>query len=73
VPRTAAAALSTLLLSLAAGCDSGDERAPAGGKPADPCYHRACDRLGNVDPAVLVEMARAAAGALRRLSARERG
>ena len=44
-----------------------------GGKPADPCYHRACDRLGNVDPAVLVEMARAAAEALRRLSAREGG
>jgi Iap family predicted aminopeptidase len=42
-----------------------------GGEPADPCYHRACDRLRNVDPAVLVEMARAAAEALRRLSARE--
>jgi hypothetical protein len=107
VPRAAAAALSVLLLSLAAGCDSGDEPAagsargePAearehapfleagipvnglytgagetgpGGKPADPCYHRACDRLGNVDPAALVEMARAAAEALRRLSAREGG
>jgi Iap family predicted aminopeptidase len=46
------------------------ERGP-GGKPADPCYHRACDRLRNVDPAVLVEMARAAAEALRRLSGRE--
>lgn len=45
----------------------------AGRKPADPCYHRACDRLRNVDPAVLVEMARAAAAALRRLSAREGG
>jgi aminopeptidase S len=44
-----------------------------GGKPADPCYHRACDGVGNVDPAVLVEMARAAAAALRRLSAREGG
>jgi aminopeptidase S len=44
-----------------------------GGKPADPCYHRACDRLGNVDPVVLVEMARAAAEALQRLSGREVG
>jgi Zn-dependent M28 family amino/carboxypeptidase len=48
------------------------ERGPKG-EARDPCYHRACDRLQNVDPAVLVEMARAAAQALRRLSAREGG
>jgi Iap family predicted aminopeptidase len=42
-----------------------------GGEPADPCYHRSCDRLRNVDLAVLREMAAAAEEALRRLSARE--
>jgi Zn-dependent M28 family amino/carboxypeptidase len=36
----------------------------------DPCYHRACDDLSNVDMPVLVEMARAAAEAVERLSAR---
>jgi Iap family predicted aminopeptidase len=48
------------------------ERGPEG-EQRDPCYHRACDRLQNVDAVVLVEMARAAAKALRRLSAREGG
>jgi Iap family predicted aminopeptidase len=46
------------------------ERGP-GGEPRDPCYHRGCDRLRNVDQAVLAEMAAAAVKALRRLSARE--
>jgi Iap family predicted aminopeptidase len=40
------------------------------GRPNDPCYHRACDDLDNVDMPVLVEMARAAAEAVERLSAR---
>jgi Iap family predicted aminopeptidase len=40
------------------------------GRPNDPCYHRACDDLDNVDMPVLVEMARAAGEAMERLSAR---
>jgi Zn-dependent M28 family amino/carboxypeptidase len=42
-----------------------------GGEPSDPCYHRSCDRLRNVNRAVLAEMAAAVETALRRLSARE--
>ncbi|MGH2824430.1 MAG: M28 family peptidase, partial [Thermoleophilaceae bacterium] len=40
------------------------------GRPHDPCYHRACDDLSNVDMAVLVEMTRAAGEAVERLSTR---
>jgi Zn-dependent M28 family amino/carboxypeptidase len=40
-----------------------------GGEPSDPCYHRSCDRLRNVNRAVLAQMAAAAEEALRRLSA----
>jgi Iap family predicted aminopeptidase len=40
------------------------------GKPHDPCYHRACDDIDNVDMPILVRMARAAAEAVERLSAR---
>jgi Iap family predicted aminopeptidase len=40
-----------------------------GGEPRDPCYHRGCDRVRNVDPVTLLQMARTAARALRRLSA----
>ena len=40
-----------------------------GGEPRDACYHRSCDRLRNVNRAVLAEMAAAAEEALRRLSA----
>ena len=43
------------------------ERGP-GGRPHDPCYHRRCDTIDNVDRRVLIEMARAAAEALRDLS-----
>ena len=53
------------------GLYTGADEAGPGGEPSDPCYHRACDRVRNVDLAVLVEMARTAAEALRRLSARE--
>jgi Zn-dependent M28 family amino/carboxypeptidase len=45
------------------------ERGP-GGRPRDPCYHRRCDTLDNVDRRVLLEMARAAVEALRELSRR---
>ena len=38
------------------------------GKPRDPCYHLPCDTLANVDRAVLLRMARAAAGALAELA-----
>jgi Zn-dependent M28 family amino/carboxypeptidase len=40
------------------------------GRPYDPCYHRACDDISNVNMPVLVEMSRAAAEAVERLSAR---
>ena len=40
------------------------------GSPHDPCYHRACDDLSNVNMRVLVQMARATAEAVERLSAR---
>jgi Peptidase family M28/PA domain len=43
------------------------ERAP-GGRPRDPCYHRRCDTIDNVNRGVLLEMARAAAKALGELS-----
>jgi Iap family predicted aminopeptidase len=39
------------------------------GEARDPCYHRSCDRLRNVNRAVLAEIAAAAEEALRRLSA----
>lgn len=42
-----------------------------GGEPSDPCYHRSCDRLPNVNQAELAQMAAAVETALRRLSARE--
>jgi Iap family predicted aminopeptidase len=45
------------------------ERGPRG-RPRDPCYHRRCDRIDNVDRRVLLEMARAAAEALGDLSRR---
>jgi Zn-dependent M28 family amino/carboxypeptidase len=38
------------------------------GRPRDPCYHRACDTLANVDRRVLLAMARAATRALADLS-----
>jgi Peptidase family M28/PA domain len=47
------------------------ERAP-GGKPRDPCYHRRCDTIDNVNRGVLLEMARAAAKALGDLSRQAR-
>jgi aminopeptidase Y len=46
----------------------GPERGPRG-RPRDACYHLACDTLRNVNRPVLLRMARAAARALRRLSA----
>ena len=38
------------------------------GRPADPCYHRACDRLANVDRAMLERVADAVEAALRSLA-----
>jgi aminopeptidase Y len=37
------------------------------GRPRDPCYHRRCDTVDNVDRTVLLRMARAAARALAEL------
>ena len=51
------------------GLYTGASERGSGGEPADPCYHRSCDRLRNVNRAVVAEMAAAAEEALRRLSA----
>jgi Zn-dependent M28 family amino/carboxypeptidase len=40
------------------------------GEPHDPCYHRGCDDIDNVDMAILVKMARVAGEAMERLSTR---
>jgi Peptidase family M28/PA domain len=40
------------------------------GRPHDPCYHRACDDIDNIDMPILVEMSRVAGEAVERLSAR---
>lgn len=39
------------------------------GRPHDPCYHRACDDIDNIDMPILVEMSRVAGKAVERLSA----
>jgi Zn-dependent M28 family amino/carboxypeptidase len=39
----------------------------AAGQPFDPCYHKTCDTLDNIDPAVLRQMADALVHALRRV------
>ena len=51
------------------GLYTGASERGAGGEPADPCYHRSCDRFRNVNRKVLAEMAAVAERALRRLSA----
>jgi hypothetical protein len=51
------------------GLYTGGPEGGAGGRPRDPCYHLACDTARNVDVRVLLRMARAAAEAMRRLSA----
>jgi hypothetical protein len=51
------------------GLYTGSTERGAGGRPRDPCYHLACDTLDNVNRPVLLRMARAAAEAMRRLSA----
>jgi Iap family predicted aminopeptidase len=43
------------------------DRGP-GGRPRDPCYHLACDRLGNVDVRLLTRLARATERTLAALS-----
>ena len=50
------------------GLYTGSAESGPGGKPRDPCYHLACDTARNVDRAVLLEMARAAAQAVQSLS-----
>jgi aminopeptidase S len=64
------------------GLDTGDEDVKSrrqaqrhggrAGAPPDPCYHRACDTLKNVDHDVLTDMAQAAGAAIVALSARPR-
>jgi hypothetical protein len=51
------------------GLYTGSTERGAGGRRRDPCYHLACDTLDNVNRPVLLRMARAAAEAMRRLSA----
>jgi len=43
------------------------DRGP-GGRPRDPCYHLACDRLRNVNVRVLTRLARAVERTLESLS-----
>ena len=52
------------------GLYTGSAESAPGGKPRDPCYHRRCDTIDNVNRGVLLEMARAAAEALGDLSRR---
>ena len=52
------------------GLYTGSSESGPRGRPRDACYHLACDTAGNVDRAVLIRMARAAAEALEDLSAR---
>jgi hypothetical protein len=40
------------------------------GRPHDPCYHRACDDIDNIDMPILVEMTGVAGDAVERLWAR---
>ena len=57
------------LFTGADGRKSPSQRATFGGdagEPYDPCYHRSCDRLANVDLAVATRLARAAAAAVAR-------
>jgi Zn-dependent M28 family amino/carboxypeptidase len=50
------------------GLYTGATESGPGGKPRDPCYHLPCDTVANVDQAVLLQMARAAARALDELA-----
>jgi len=38
------------------------------GQPADPCYHRACDTLGNIDRPMVARVADAVEAAVRSLA-----
>jgi hypothetical protein len=42
----------------------------AAGRPYDPCYHKACDTLDNIDAGVLGQMSEALIEALRRVPPR---
>jgi hypothetical protein len=46
---------------------TGSEEDGPGDRPRDPCYHRPCDTLHNVDRQVLLSMARATVAALREI------
>lgn len=62
------------LFSGAEGTKSADEAESYGGeagRPYDPCYHEACDDLGNVDREAVDEMSDAAANAVAILAQRE--
>jgi aminopeptidase S len=50
------------------GLFSGSDEPDAEGESHDPCYHRACDRLGNVDLETLERMADAVSAAVFRLT-----
>jgi Zn-dependent M28 family amino/carboxypeptidase len=70
----AQAGIPTIMLYTGAGEAKGEAQATqfggAAGQPYDPCYHKACDTLDNVDPAILGQMAEALVEALRRLPPR---
>ena len=50
------------------GLYTGSNEPGPGGRPRDPCYHLPCDTVANVDQAVLLRMAEAAARALSELA-----
>ena len=65
----AQAGIPTVMLYTGAGEAKAEAQAAqfggAAGKPYDPCYHKACDTLDNIDATVLAQMAEALEGALR--------
>jgi hypothetical protein len=50
------------------GRDAAERFGARAGRPADPCYHRACDTLANVDRPVMARVADAVEAALRGLA-----
>ena len=59
------------LFSGAEGTKEFDEAGAFGGvagEPRDPCYHRACDTIDNIDPALFLDLSRAAAFATEQLA-----
>ena len=50
------------------GRDAAERFGARAGRPADPCYHQACDTLRNIDRPVMERVADAVEAALRSLA-----